>query len=236
MVKVYGNKKLAQKVRNIDNPSYRKRKAKSVRFAKQVMSVVNKRAEQKTWTKESGWTNLSVATSNSQNLLVGLLQGGSTSNRIGDKIFIKNIRSKILISNTNASGSGPINNAVAMRMILYRGKYDYSTTGLYPLTEIFEGNAGNTPACSWTVAPIDTNQVTVLWDKPFVFPQSSVSGAVNRKIFDITTKINKTFYFRDDDNFGKNSNLYFAIVYEASATGDGTPAINQAHRVLFTDV
>lgn len=191
---------------------YNKRRAKGATptFKKKVLSVVNKIAEKKQFnTTISNTLGVPNATLTTWNLLVGLNQGTNTAQRVGDKIYIKNIRLATELFN---SASSTADSTVNWRVMLFRGKYDYSTTS-YPIGEVLENNAGSA-AFHPPNAPMDLNQVSPLFDRNILLT-NNYAGQKVRKNMTLTIPVNKTFYFRDDDNFGKVSNLYLAV-YQAN--------------------
>lgn len=179
-------------------------------FAKAVMSVVNKKSETKQHTTV-GQRNYNAGVEwNTWNLTNNMIQGLNTSQRIGDKVFIKQLRLSMAVQNSSNLGSS--NNSALFRVVVFRGKYDYALTS-YPETEVFELNAGANPSPNGIFARIDTNQVTPLYDKVHLLPEASLGGQILSRHFLKLIRINKQFMYKDDDNYGKSSNLYLGISY-----------------------
>lgn len=210
----------------------RRRYGKKGNFAKKVLAVVNKKAEAKKFDTEFS-ANITYGGLTTWNLLSGITQGTSTSRRIGDKIYVKGLRLCGQFNNVNFANVVQ-NSDIRWRMIVFRGKYDYALTS-YPSSEVFENNSGGTPA-SLITSPLDTNQITPLYDQIFTTPASNYTGQIRTKLQKMYLSVNKSFTFREDDSYQKTSNLYFGVIMECgggptttvSATGDVT--------VNFTDV
>lgn len=182
-------------------------------FAAKVMNVVNKKAEVKQHTYEPGGIVLTDNSLTTWNLNATLGQGTTTSQRIGDKIFIKNLRIKGELENWDRLTGVTSNVPITFRIIVFRGKYDYLLSN-YPITEVFERTAGVNPT-NYVSARVDRNQVTCFYDKTFQLNNSELGL---KKAIDILKyiKMNKQFKFRDDDSFGQSSNLYLGIVSQSS--------------------
>lgn len=198
-------------------------------FQKQVLSVVNKIAEKKRWNKI---IDTSLGISNNAfitwNLLDGIIQGTNTANRIGDKIFLKNLRLSLDLTNFASSTT---NSTVRYRVVIFRGKYDYSSTN-YPTGEVFENNAGSVPNYVLS-APIDLNQVTPLFDRTVLITPSYGAQKVHKHLL-LNKMLNKAFTFREDDTYGKTSNLYLGIF---QVNNEGVAVNIQGNcQVSYTDV
>lgn len=201
-------------------------------FAAKVMSVVNRKSEQKHWNCQSGFADVVPGTTNSYNLLHGLSQGTSTSTRIGDKIHLKNAKVSILHQNTYGVGAVG-NSGYGLRVVIFRGKYDYFATN-YPMTEVIEGNSGVAPSTPEVLAPLDTNQITPLFDKLYTFKGNQYSGQIVKGYINFWLPINKNFNFREDDAYGQNSNLYIAFIPDTVGTERFTKTFSV--RLAYTDV
>lgn len=210
-------------------------------FARKVIAVVNRRSETKSWSYVQAFTGLSSW--QTYNLTAGITQGANTAQRIGDRIFIKTLRIRHYFQNTDSVGSTTNPHTGQFRIVVFRGKYDNFALN-YSVNEVFEGNAGDTNYQTIT-AKIDTNQVTPLKDKqvsariPSAFMDTRVTpNFINSNVLqtyvEYTIKINRNFVFKDDDAYGKTSNLYLGIVYQ---NGGGTA--NYCHSfqsdLTFTD-
>lgn len=198
------------------------------KFARAVKAVLNKVAESKRYTLEASGTAIS-GTLNTWNITSGLTQGTNTSQRVGDKIHIKSLRLRTTV--LNKSSGVTTSNQTLIRVIVFRGKYDYSVTN-YPAGEVFEINAGSITSYNYQ-APIDLNQVTPLYDK-IHYLTPNFSGQVLTKLVEAQIRIGKDFTFREDDNFGKTSNLYVGVVCQTD--GGGSAILLHDHTLSFTDV
>lgn len=212
---------------------YRKKAATAAPATKRlqaaVKKVINRVAEKKQWNKTIDYTlGVPHNTLATWNLLDGLIQGTNTGQRIGDKVNLRRMRLSLLLHN-NASST--VNDSVSFRIILFRGKYDYSSTN-YPVNEVFENVAGSAPVGIIT-APMDLNQITPLLDKTITI-QNGYSGQKLLKPFTMYKYLNKTFNFRDDDTYGKVSNLYLGVYQINSATSPVYVTGNCS--ISFTDV
>lgn len=214
--------------------TYKRRVKGTTKFAKAVMAVVNRKAESKMWAKDFGWTTLAYNATNSFNLTQGLGQGTATNMRIGDKIFIKNIRIGALIGNMTNGGNFSHNNSTQVRCVVFRGKYDYNISN-YPLSELLEGSGGLTSTSSNVCARIDLNQVDLIGDKVINVPQNQVTGSIKKHYFGWTLPVNKTFHYREDDAYGKTQSIYVAFISEIGNVLD-VNSINAHLSFTFTDV
>lgn len=198
-------------------------------FAKAVMKVVNKRAESKQYTTSAEGNYLGSTDFQTWNITHNLPQGTTTSSRIGDKIFIKQIRLSLALRNWNSLGTRN-SDGFLFRVIVFRGKYDYATFN-YPASEVFELNAGASASPNYALARLDTNQITPLFDKVISFPQSNFQNQSNVKHMLKLIKVNKSFMYKDDDTFAKTSNLYVGFVpYIYGAEG----TCGHTHNISFT--
>lgn len=207
------------------------KKAPKQTFAKAVKAVVNKIAETKQHSTDPGYTNLFPGTLTTWNITNGLTQGNNTSQRDGDKIYIKTLRLSSQMNNYSLAGA-VVNGTVFYRIIIFRGKYDYSFSS-YPASEVFESNAGAVPVNNLT-ARLDTNQITPLYDRVVRLDQNDTNQQCAMHILK-TIRVNKNFYFKDDDNYGKVSNLYLGVV-PLTQTGLGNPTIQSNCSFTFTDL
>lgn len=201
----------------------------STTFKKKVMSVVTKAAEKKRFTTElnGAVTHSSMTT---YNLTNGLVKGTNSAQRIGAEVSLKTLRLSASCYNKSSLGT-IINQGMRWRVIVFRGKYDYNLTN-YPTSEVFEANAGSAPINIIT-SPIDLNQVTLLHDQTFTLV-NPYSGVELPRVFTKYIKINKKFRFKDDDEYGKTSNLYIGFCQENGATQN---AVFNGHVTLsFTDL
>lgn len=209
------------------------KKAANKKFAKKVWSAVNSKAEVKMWNREQGFSNVSSAGATTYNLLSGLLPGTGTSSRIGNKIFLKNLRLAVEFQNSDFTGTNICNSGYGMRVIVFRGKYDHSSTN-YPTSEIFESNSGGTPATQYINARLDRNQITPLFDKVMTIPGNNYVSQVCKQFRTFWIKINKTYNFREDDSFGATSNLYVAFVSGAGPSEGVCQTMSAS--LTYTDV
>lgn len=177
--------------------------------ARRTMAIVNRSAETKKFMNSTDYSNLGVASLVTWNL-TQIPQGNTLSSRIGDKIFVKSLRLAVNVNNIVPGGTA-MNDSANFRIIVFRGKYDYSATS-YPTSEVFMSNNGAFPVgTEYTSAALDTKQITVLLDRSIVIA-NNYSGQIAQAERVYSIPINKSFSLRNDDNFGKYSNLYFGIV------------------------
>lgn len=184
-----------------------RRRGKKATFAKAVKKVLMKTTELKKFDNDFTPSNISHNTMTTWNLLNGMAQGTSQGSRIGDKIYISSLRLQQFLTNYSALGTVN-NNNITYRVLIFKGKYDYSSTS-YPTTEVFEANNGAAPQ-SVIIAPVDTSQVTVLYDRTFTLA-NNYSGQSREIINKMVLPVKQNFYFRNDDAFQKTSNLYLGI-------------------------
>lgn len=198
-------------------------------FAKKVLQVVNKAAEHKKFTTELNGA-VTHASFTTYNLTNGLVKGTNSAQRVGSEVRVTSLRNSFACYN-KTSLSAIINQGMRWRVVIFRGKYDYSLTN-YPATEVFEANAGSAPINIIT-APCDLNQVTVLYDKTFTL-WNAYSGQEIMKLMTNYIKINKTFRFKDDDDNQKFSNLYIGFAQENGSTSN---AVFNGHcTISYTDI
>jgi len=205
------------------------------KFASKVMAVVNRKAETKSYSTQVGFNALDSVSNTwkTWNLTNGVIRGTNESQVIGDKFFIKQLHTRMLFQNTNLAGSAIHTDGYCLRVVVFRGKYDYSLSN-YPSGEVFEGNAGSTPADTIVIARIDRDQVTPLFDKVYYFSGAPLTGAIERQFKEIKIDINKSFNIRNDDNFGKLTNLYLGMAYTSATSSQSINA--HTSTITFTDV
>lgn len=205
------------------------------KFAKAVMSVVNKKAEQKQYTTFAGAQNYANQTDfTTWNITKGLGQGTNSSQRVGDNIFMKQLRLSLTARNYQSNTLAVCPHTTNLRVLVFRGKYDYSLTS-YPASEVFELNAGSSASADLLNARIDTNQVSPLLDRIIELPANQTGGVqyIQKQMMRLL-RINKTFKYRDDDDNGKTSNLYIGIVPSVIPQGQIHTVFNASF--TYTDV
>lgn len=210
------------------------KKAPTKAFASKVKAVINKVAENKKYTLDGSFSNVPAQVGcTTWNLLNGIGQGTGSGDRVGDKIYLKSIRGALELINATSLGGTPISTDVTFRVVIFRGKYDYTSTS-YPYGEIFEGNEGALPNNAVT-APIDLDQVTVLYDGSHVItPHPLNASTIRKQIMKFSIPVNKSFTYRSDDAFQKNSNLYLCLAQDNYALT--AAACRPCMRLTFTDV
>lgn len=202
-------------------------------FASKVKSVIAQTAEKKRITTDPGTfsvTNNALGFT-TWNLLTSLVQGTGTDDRIGDKIHLTHCRLRLQMENVNNTGT-VVNSDIHYRIVLFRGKYDY-TLSSYPGGEVFEANAGGIPS-NYVLSPIDLDQVTPLYDKIVKIQAPQYAGQLRGAVHEALIPINKTFNFREDDAFGKTSNLYLGVA-QINANGAAARA-SPTVQMVYTDV
>lgn len=215
--------------------AFRAKRKPTKAFVTKVKQVINKVAEKKRYTYDpSSFSNITSSNGcTTWNLLNGIAQGTGQGDRIGDKIHLRSIRGAVEMINCNNVGANPVNTDITYRVIIFRGKYDYSSTS-YPYGEIFTGNEGSLPN-NTVAAPLDVDQITVLYDATYVLLPHPLSATTIRKhIHKFTLPVNKTFTYRNDDAFQKNSNLYLCVAQTNFA--ESTAAVRPVMTMLYTDV
>lgn len=209
------------------------RKSTNTRFAKKVMAVVNKKAEIKENSVQTQFVDYSNTLNwTAYNLVNNLARGTNSSQFVGDKIYLKGLRIALACQNTNSLGGGVHGDAYNVRVVVFKGKYDYNLTN-YPLTEVFEGNAGSTPL-NYMLARIDRSQVTPIMDRTIFLREPSLNTTTVRQIRNWYLRLNQTLRIRDDDVNGKTSNIYVGLLYQCGQTQ--TSAIQSNYSLIYTDV
>lgn len=175
--------------RTYKTKSYGKRTARG-RFARNVMSVVNKRAETKVCYHEV-CSNKTVYHNTGDNLYNDVLAiprgsngeaetGATQGTRIGKKVYIKGVKVSMLLE------SQQYRPQVSYWIYLVKSKRNTATIGY---TDMYEGISSTTP-CDY----IDKDKVTVLYCKKVTLrmPNTGTSVAMNQSVDG--TLINGTAY------------------------------------------
>lgn len=139
-----------------------------------------------------------------QNLIFGIAQGTSANSIIGEKLLIKNINLKGVITNLNNTSA--TNSSLMFRTVIIRTKTPLvNTFGVITQDQVFRQNYLE-PA---TTGMLDLHKVDVLYDKTHLISQPNISNVDNQRPFSLNLKVNKT-HFVDTDNGGylKDKNYY----------------------------
>lgn len=204
-------------------------------FAKAVMAVVNKKSERKMYARDFNYTGLSYGLTNSWNITQGLAQGPATNQRIGDKVYVNKLRLSGVIVNTNSAGTQYNNNGGIVRIVVFRGKYDY-TAASYPIAELLESSGGSVGTAPYVAQRVDLNQVGLVADWKVRIPPNQIQNQVQKIMFDKVITINSSFKYREDDSYGKYHSLYVAFITEPGVQLSDSISVGANLSFTYTDV
>lgn len=197
---------------------YRPKKFLGRKFKRAVKSVLYKQAETKSFI--AGASLYPIDTDfGCQNLNTGIVQTTSSEGRVGEKIFIRNIRIRGAVTMTNIATNS---NGKSYRIMVVRTKTllgPSATNQTMTLSNVFR--VSPTGGANITQMHVDLHKVDVLYDKVgTIIPNFDHQGKI-KPIF-INIKINKNEFFEaDNSGFFKTKNywlLFGAWDGSASAT------------------
>lgn len=204
---------------------YRKRKPTQSRkgLTALIKKVVHKDAETKSPITNNGVSGVLLFPDlvYAQNLNHFIAQGLTAETIIGEKIFIKNIRAKLLMFALNSVSAGQTD--TTFRVAFIRTKQPLTSTNTNITTvDVFRNN----PQAVASQGHLDLHKVDVLYDKTFHFGQPNQANVLQTKEVEVVLNINKTHYF-DTDNGGYLKDKNYYMIYTAHK-GDLTVATNCA--------
>lgn len=141
------------------------------------------------------------------NLIAPMTQGVGEGQYIGEKMFIKNINFKAVISRLAANGSEDL----FVRVLIIKTKEPITNTSINgaTYTDIFRGSA----TAVATVGMVDLNKVTLVYDKLVHVDPPTISGALGQKAWSYNLKLNKKVTWdQSNSNYLKDGNYYIVTV------------------------
>jgi len=171
-------------------------------------SVLNKETETKSMLKKSLNIQHFPDTVYALNLNAPLLQGISSEQVIGEKIHLKNIHLKLLITAINSTGAS--NQNLIFRTLVVRTKKALTVTqSSVAFDDIFRGGTESPTFDRASLAMVDLHRVDLLYDKTHVFSQPNQANVDVEKPVDIQIKINKNHMIdTDNGSYFKDKNYY----------------------------
>lgn len=156
----------------------------------------------------------------------GIGQGAASEQKLGEKIFVKNLRIKGKVFQTSSGGASMLQRIG--RIVVFRSKKNLATSNPATLTR---SDLMRTGGASYISADhVDLHKVNLLYDQTFLFPLQNATDQYTNHLIDINIPINKTCYFDSDttNNYFKNEDIYiaYAIYTNGGITTPGTYIFN----------
>lgn len=178
-------------------------KMSTAMVARIAKSVSLRAAETKSFLGNLSSTNQGDDVCRVWNLNYPITQGVTSTNVLGEKIHLTNIRIQGLLRSNVASSEA----TRIVRMLVFRTKKQLASTTAVDITatDLYRSNVN---VCS---AQVDLHKVDLLHDQ-YIKLQPTIEGKTVQTNFVINIPINKTEYF-DEDNSGffKNKSYYLAF-------------------------
>lgn len=136
----------------------------------------------------------------------GMVEGNTAETRVGEKVFIKNVRIKGTALNTSGGGASMLQRIG--RITVFMAKKNLATSSPSTLTtrsDVFRGTA------YIHSDHVDLHKVTLLYDNTFLFPLQNATDQYTNKLIDINVPINRTKFFDSDtQTYFKDMDIYVA--------------------------
>lgn len=195
-----------------------------------IKKTINKSAETKSYIADFTATQ-SSDTCRAFNLNYAMSPGSGEGQYVGEKIHVKNINMKIVVSQLATAAQ---NEAMHYRILLIRTKQQLTTTSTtISSSDVFR----NSTVGLATIGHVDLNKVTLLYDKLVHIPAPNISGVNCQKSISFNKTINKNeIWDQSNSGYFKNSNYYLLAIPQNPSNSISIGFVRFQYTINFKDL
>ena len=212
----------------VGGKSYKQSTITASSFNKAVKKVINKEAETKSFISTAYTFTGSSDVVYCANLVAPMTQGTGEGQYIGEKMQIKNIHLKAVISRL-------VNETVFMRVLLIRTKQPITATSSNGITytDVFRGGATSVA----TIGMVDLNKVSLVYDKLITVPEASITSTLGQRNWSYNLKLNKKVTWdTSNGSYLKDANYYLICVPQNPSNTPNIAFFRLQYTVNFKDI
>ena len=193
-----------------------------------IKKTVQKEAETKSFISTAYTFTGSSDVVYAANLIAPMTQGSGEGQYIGEKMLIKNIHLKAVISRL-------VNETVFMRVLVIRTKTELTSTSTNGLTydNVFRGGATSIA----TIGMVDLNKVQLVYDKLITVQPASIISTLGQNVWHHNLKLNKhVTWDTSNGNYLKDANYYIICVPQNPSNTTSIAFFRLQYTINFKDI